>query len=85
MKNIKGTHAQEDFVLILNTYWAFTSHCNLENDLALFESELYCQLIQKNEDFMITASVSQLKQLHLHKIAFCLLFHNSSAALWFMA
>jgi hypothetical protein len=31
--------------------------------------EMHCQVIKKNEDFMITASVSQLKQLHLHKTA----------------
>jgi hypothetical protein len=83
--NIKGTHAQEDLVLVLlNAYWAFTSHCNLENDLAVLERELHCQPMQKNEYFVITASVCQLKQLHLYKIAFCL-FHNSSTALWCMA
>jgi hypothetical protein len=62
MKNIKGTHEQEDLVeILLNAYWAFTSHCNLENDLAVHERELHCQLMKKNEDFIITASVSQLK------------------------
>jgi len=86
MKNINGTHEQEDLVLTLpNEYWAFTSHCNLENDLAVLERELHCQLIKKNEDFIITASISQLKQLHLYKTAFCLLFQNSSTALRYMA
>jgi hypothetical protein len=38
MKKIKGTHEQEDLVLTLpNAYRAFTSHCNLENDLAVLE------------------------------------------------
>ena len=64
MKNIKGTHEQEDLVLTLaNAYRAFTSHCNLENDLVVLERELHCQLIKKNEDFVITANISQLKQL----------------------
>jgi hypothetical protein len=73
--NIKGTHAQEDLVLVLlNAYWAFTSHCNLENDLAVLERELCCQPIQKNEDFVNTVSVCQLKQLRLYKIAVCLYF-----------
>jgi len=38
MNNIKGTHEQEDLVLTLpSVNCAFTSHCNLENDLAVLE------------------------------------------------
>jgi len=38
MKNIQGMHEQEGLVLTLpNANCAFTSHCNLENDLALLE------------------------------------------------
>jgi hypothetical protein len=86
LKNIKGTHEQEDLVLTLpNAYRAFTSHCNLENDLAVLERELHCQLIKKNEDILITASISELKHLLLYETAFCLLFKNSSTALWYMA
>ena len=38
MKNIKGTHEQENLALTLpNANCAFISHCNLENDLAVLE------------------------------------------------
>jgi hypothetical protein len=40
-------------------------HTGPGNDLAVLESELHFQVIKKSEDFVITTSISQLKQLHL--------------------
>jgi hypothetical protein len=42
------------------------SYCSQGYDLVVLERELHCQLINKSEDLVIIASMSQLKQLHLY-------------------